>query len=66
MGMGQAMGSIVNFFPSIVSSLGYSKSNTLLLTAPPYILAALVFYIILYISDVRPLPHPINCQITSI
>lgn len=28
-----------NFFPSIVSTLGYNKITTLLLTAPPYALA---------------------------
>ncbi|TPX11277.1 uncharacterized protein E0L32_001095 [Thyridium curvatum] len=51
MGMGQAMGSIVNFFPSIVQTLGYNKINTMLLTAPPYVLAAITFYAISYISD---------------
>ncbi|KAL1902336.1 hypothetical protein Sste5346_001312 [Sporothrix stenoceras] len=50
-GMGQAMGTIVNFFPTIVSTLGYRSLITLLLTAPPYVLAAIVFYIISYISD---------------
>lgn len=52
MGMAQAMGTIVNFFPSIVQTLGYNKTNSLLLTAPPFILAAIVFYAISYISDV--------------
>ncbi|CAI6086743.1 hypothetical protein V2G26_009724 [Clonostachys chloroleuca] len=51
MHMSQAMGSTVNFFPSIVQTLGYDKTNTMLLTAPPFILAAIVFYIISYISD---------------
>lgn len=37
---------------TIVGSLGFSKNITLLLTAPPYILATIVFYIISYISDV--------------
>ncbi|KAK7958995.1 MFS general substrate transporter [Apiospora aurea] len=41
--MTQAIGSSVNFFPSIVQTLGYGKNQTLLLTAPPYLLAALVF-----------------------
>ncbi|KAE8551003.1 hypothetical protein TMatcc_009081 [Talaromyces marneffei ATCC 18224] len=50
MGMSQAMSSTVNFFPTIVRSLGFSKNITLLLTAPPYILVAIVFYIISYIS----------------
>jgi hypothetical protein len=52
MGMAQAMGSTVNFFPSIVETLGYNRINTMLLTAPPFILAAIVFYTISYISDV--------------
>ena len=56
MGMAQAMGTIVNFFPSIVQTLGYNKINTMLLTAPPFVLAAIVFYIISYISDVSILP----------
>lgn len=56
--MGQAMGSIVNFFPSIVQTLGYNKINTMLLTAPPYVLAAITFYAISYISDVSTIPQP--------
>ncbi|WWD06976.1 hypothetical protein V865_005073 [Kwoniella europaea PYCC6329] len=59
MGMGQAMGSIVNFFPVIVNTLGYNKTGTLLLTAPPYLLAAIVFYTISYISDRRNMMYPI-------
>ncbi|CAK1361795.1 putative transporter [Cercospora beticola] len=31
--------SVTNFFPTVVQTLGYSKTNTLLLTAPPYVLA---------------------------
>jgi hypothetical protein len=37
---------------SIVSTLGYNQTNSLLLTAPPYILAAALFYISSYVSDV--------------
>lgn len=33
--------SVTNFFPTVVSTLGYSKINTLLLTAPPYVLACI-------------------------
>ncbi|KAM5346304.1 hypothetical protein ACJ41O_009309 [Fusarium nematophilum] len=51
MGMSQAMGTIVNFFPSIVQTLGYARIETMLLTAPPYVLAAVIFYTISYISD---------------
>ena len=31
-----ALGSITTFFPTIVDTLGYNPTNTLLLTAPPY------------------------------
>lgn len=31
--------SVTNFFPTVVETLGYNKINSLLLTAPPYILA---------------------------
>ena len=66
MGMAQAMGSTVNFFPSIVETLGYGRIHTMLLTAPPYILAAIVFYIISYISDVSTAAqlHPFPSTLT--
>ncbi|XDG02420.1 hypothetical protein ABKA04_002035 [Annulohypoxylon sp. FPYF3050] len=54
MGFLQAMGSSVNFFPSIVETLGFNKINTMLLTTPPYILAAIIFYGISYLSDMGP------------
>ncbi|OCF78874.1 hypothetical protein I204_00818 [Kwoniella mangroviensis CBS 8886] len=53
MGMGQAIGSILSSFPVIVNTLDFNKTGTLLLTAPPYLLAAIVFYTISYISDRR-------------
>lgn len=31
-----------NFFPTIVKTLGYSSTNTLLLSAPPYVFAAIL------------------------
>ncbi|KAF2216262.1 hypothetical protein CERZMDRAFT_33691 [Cercospora zeae-maydis SCOH1-5] len=31
--------SVTNFFPTVVQTLGYGKINSLLLTAPPYVLA---------------------------
>lgn len=34
--MAQAAGTVTNYFPSIVQTLGYNKTLTLLLTAPPY------------------------------
>ncbi|EPE04637.1 mfs transporter [Ophiostoma piceae UAMH 11346] len=58
MGMIQAMGSTVNFFPSIVQTLGYGRMITLLLTAPPYIFAAIWFYTFSTISDRKNIIYP--------
>ncbi|CAH0034038.1 unnamed protein product [Clonostachys rhizophaga] len=49
--LSQAQGSIANFFPTIVASLNYNSTLTLVLTAPPYILAAGVYYFIMWHSD---------------
>ncbi|THZ94705.1 MFS general substrate transporter, partial [Aureobasidium pullulans] len=49
--MSQVQGSIANFFPSIVNTLGYGHYETLLLTAPPYVLAGIVYFIITWYSD---------------
>ncbi|KAK8123986.1 MFS general substrate transporter [Apiospora kogelbergensis] len=49
--MTQAIGSSGNFFPSIVQTLGYGKNQTLLLTAPPYLFAVLVFIGASWASD---------------
>ncbi|KAH8901233.1 MFS general substrate transporter [Thozetella sp. PMI_491] len=54
----QAMGSTVNFFPSIVQTLGYSNMITLLLTAPPYVLAAIWFWVFSSISDRKNIIYP--------
>lgn len=59
MGFLQAMGSSVNFFPSIIETLGFNKINTMLLTTPPYILAAIIFYGISYLSDRKNIIYPI-------
>jgi len=32
-----ASGSVTNFFPTVVATLGYSSIVSLLLTAPPYV-----------------------------
>lgn len=40
-----ASGSVTNFFPTVVSTLGYNSVNTLLLTAPPYVLAVIATYL---------------------
>lgn len=34
-------GSVTNFFPSVVQTLGYGRIESLLLTAPPYVLAVI-------------------------
>jgi hypothetical protein len=53
--MSQAQGSIANFFPSIVKTLGYGTTITLLLTAPPYIFAAGYYFGLTRLSDVSPI-----------
>lgn len=39
-----ASGTVTNFFPAVVKTLGYDDIKTLLLTAPPYVLAVMVTY----------------------
>jgi MFS family permease len=64
--LSQAQGSIANYFPTLVKSLGYSSTITLLLTAPPYILAGFVYYGIMYWSDRKNLVYPIILGCISI
>jgi len=40
-----ASGTVTNFFPTVVKTLNYNDVNTLLLTAPPYVLAVAVTYL---------------------
>ncbi|KAK3941220.1 putative pantothenate transporter liz1 protein [Diplogelasinospora grovesii] len=40
-----ASGTVTNFFPTVVNTLGYSNVVSLLLTAPPYVLAVIVTYL---------------------
>ena len=49
--MSQAQGSIANYFPTLVASLNFGSTISLLLTAPPYILAGAVYYGITWYSD---------------
>ncbi|OAA64577.1 Major facilitator superfamily domain, general substrate transporter [Niveomyces insectorum RCEF 264] len=49
--LSQAQGSIANYFPTLVKSLGFSSTISLLITAPPYVLAALAYYLIMLYSD---------------
>jgi hypothetical protein len=37
-------GSVTNFFPTVVQTLNYGKIQTLLLTAPPYVLAMITAF----------------------
>jgi MFS family permease len=40
-----ASGTVTNFFPIVVKTLHYNDINTLLLTAPPYVLAVITTYL---------------------
>ncbi|KAL9116195.1 MAG: hypothetical protein Q9227_000566 [Pyrenula ochraceoflavens] len=39
-----ASGSVTNFFPTVVATLGYDNIQSLLLTAPPYVLAVITAF----------------------
>nr|XP_018262216.1 uncharacterized protein I303_05232 [Kwoniella dejecticola CBS 10117]OBR84374.1 hypothetical protein I303_05232 [Kwoniella dejecticola CBS 10117] len=51
-GQGVAL-SFQQFFPTLLSTLGYDATKTLLLTAPPWVLAGIVAYVNAYVSDKR-------------
>lgn len=55
----QTQGSIANYFPTLVESLNFSSIISLLLTAPPYILAGAIYYCIMYYSDRKNTVYPI-------
>lgn len=57
--MSQGQGSIANYFPTLVASLGYSSTLSLLLTAPPYVLAGIVYYGLTFYSDRHNTVYPI-------
>ncbi|KAI9152345.1 transporter [Paramyrothecium foliicola] len=57
--LSQAQGSIANYFPTIVASLGFESTITLLLTAPPYVLAGAVYYVLMWYSDRKNTAYPI-------
>ncbi|KAL9067556.1 MAG: hypothetical protein Q9157_006772 [Trypethelium eluteriae] len=44
-------GSVTNFFPIVVKTLGYNNINTLLLSAPPYVLAVIATFINAWHAD---------------
>ena len=66
--LSQTQGSIANYFPTLVGSLNFSSTISLLLTAPPYILAGIVYYGLMFWSDRKNLVYPIilMCIATSI
>lgn len=43
--------SVTNFFPTVVKTLGYNNIKTLLLTAPPYVLAVMTTYLNAWHAD---------------
>ncbi|KAJ5619815.1 MFS transporter [Penicillium lagena] len=49
--LSQALNSALNFLPTIVATLGYNETLTLVLTAPPYLFACFYFYFISWWSD---------------
>ncbi|KAI1357711.1 putative pantothenate transporter [Xylaria arbuscula] len=57
--LSQAQGSIANYFPTIVASLGFNRIISLLLTAPPYILAGFVYYGLMFYSDRKNTAYPL-------
>ncbi|KAF3058301.1 hypothetical protein GL218_05363 [Daldinia childiae] len=46
-----ASGSVTNFFPAVVKTLGYSNVITLLLTCPPYVLTVITTFINAWHAD---------------
>ena len=57
--LSQVQGSIANYFPTLVGSLNFSETISLLLTAPPYILAGVIYYGIMFYSDRKNTVYPI-------
>jgi len=57
--LSQAQGSIANYFPTLVASLNFGSTVSLLLTAPPYILAGAVYYALTWYSDRKNVAYPL-------
>ncbi|KAJ5256928.1 hypothetical protein N7478_013032 [Penicillium angulare] len=64
--LSQAQGSIANYFPTLVDSLNFSSTISLLLTAPPYILAGAVYYCLMFYSDRKNVVYPLIMVCISI
>ena len=45
---------VTQFVPTVVATFGYSSTDTLLLTAPPYLFAMLVTLVVSRLSDRKP------------
>lgn len=50
--MAHGMNSVSTFYPAIVRSLGYNNTISLLLVAPPFLLACFIHFGLSYWSDV--------------
>ena len=46
-----ATGTVTNFFPTVVATLGYGPVESLLLTAPPYVLAVALSWLNAWHAD---------------
>lgn len=46
-----ASGSVTNFFPAVVATLGYDKVTSLLLTSPPYVVAVITSFLNAWHAD---------------
>ena len=57
--LSQVQGSIANYFPTLIASLNFSSTISLVMTAPPYILAGIVYYGIMFYSDRKNTVYPL-------
>ena len=57
--LSQTQGSIASYFPTLVGSLNFNSTISLLLTAPPYILAGIVYYWVMFYSDRKNTVYPL-------
>lgn len=64
--LSQAQGSIANYFPTLIRALGFNSTISLLLTAPPYVLAGIVYYFLMLWSDKKNTAYPIILMCISI
>src|SRR5436305_618249 len=57
-----ASGSVTNFFPTVVATLGYNNIISLLLTAPPYVLCVITAFLNAWHADPRYIvAMSVNC-----